>query len=146
MLSCVVSSFQTTFVSLCDQWCTTMEIIHIQTHKIKQHSCYTLAYLWVVWTLKCFDCGAGEDNILWKFVSLYTRSIELVDFIKILGLFWNISGSVDKWRSRNKQNKAYANNSFMLFNLFFCWWERIGGIMLYLYKESNISATKTDLF
>lgn len=90
----------------------------IHTRTLKQQFCYTLIYMWVGWTLTCFDCGAGGDNILWKFVSLYSRSTELVDLIKILGLFWSISSSVDKWRSRSKQNKAYASsNGFILFNL-----------------------------
>lgn len=70
--------------------------IYSHTHKLKQQFSYTLDYTWVGGTLTCFDCGAGEDSILWKLVSLYTRSTELVDFIKILGLFWRISSSMDK--------------------------------------------------
>lgn len=78
-----------------------MEIIHVYIHtntqcKLKQQFSYTLAYVWVGWTFTCFDCGAGEDSILSKSVSLYTRSTELVDFIKILYLFWSNSSSVDK--------------------------------------------------
>lgn len=42
----------------------------MHTHKLKQQCCYTLAYMWVGWTLTCFGCGTGEDIILYKLVSL----------------------------------------------------------------------------
>jgi len=44
--------------------------------------------MWIGWTR--FDCEAGEDNILWNFVSLYKRSPELVDFFRILGRVFQV--------------------------------------------------------
>lgn len=118
LLSWVVFSFQTTLISLWDQWYTTVYRSDTHTHKLKQQFSYTLAYIWVGWTLTCFGCGAGEDIILYNLVNLLLDQQSL--WISLQS--WvNFGAFQVQWINREgeiKQNKAYANNNgFMLFHL-----------------------------